>query len=371
MKLLINKSEINWENSKSYYFFNTKDPQAENLLKLAKKAPHLKSHLYLFTSHVGKICMISKKAFLTSARAVNHHLQVTKKDIWLICLPLFHVAGLSILARQFCAGFSVIKNKDSWNPENFIKRLKEKKVSLCSLVPSQLYDLVSKNLRAPKNLRALIVGGDFLSPLLYKKARDLDWPVLISYGLTETSSQIACSPLNSLTKKIYPKLKLLRHVMAKNKPARIKSLSLLSFYFDVEKKKLISVLDKKGFFHLPDRVIFKDSNLIFKGRKEDEIKILGERLNLKKISAFLEELSQNFKKEFYLLSVPDERMGNKLVLITNSFDFSKNFSLLSALNKQRMSFEKIQAIYSVPIIKKTHLSKFRQKKARKQLAFCR
>ena len=173
MKLLINDSRIDWDGSKSHYFFNPKHPQAQKLKKLAKQLPYLKSHIYLFTSGFGKVCLLSKQAFLESAQAVNRHIQSEKKDIWLICLPLFHVSGLSILARQFCAGFSVIKSSNPWEPKQFKKELKENKASLCSLVPSQLYDLVSQKIKAPKNLRALVIGGDSLSPFLYKKAREL------------------------------------------------------------------------------------------------------------------------------------------------------------------------------------------------------
>ena len=368
-RILINQENVDWSNIKSHYFFNPKHPKAKNLQKRAKQLPYLKSHIYLFTSSYGKICIISKQAFLESAQAVNKHLETVKKDIWLISLPLFHVSGLSILARQFCGGFSVARGSEIWSPSSFKKSLKESQASLCSLVPSQLYDLVGQNIKAPRSLRALIIGGDSLSPWLYERARELGWPVLISYGLTETSSQIACSSLSSLNQQSYPKLHLLNHILVKNKPARVKSSCLLTAYFDVETKQFFPALDRNGFFKLPDRVLFKGKQLVFLGRKEEEIKILGERVDLKKLSFFLEKLTQKLEKEFYLLAVPDRRRGKQLVLITNSFDFLKIFLLVKKWNQKVLSFEKIQAIYSVSRIKKSHLSKFRQNKALQQLAF--
>ena len=215
MKLLINNNRVDWENSKSHYFFNPRHPQSCDLKKLAKKLPFFKSHIYLFSSNFGKLCLISKEAFLESAQAVNQHLQVEKKDIWLICLPLFHVSGLSILARSFCSAFLAVRSSGSWKAQNFKKELKKNKASLCSLVPAQLYDLVYHEIKSPKSLRALVIGGDALSPFLYKKARKLGWPVLISYGLTETSSQIACSSLYSLSRLSFPKMEILSHVLVK------------------------------------------------------------------------------------------------------------------------------------------------------------
>ena len=369
MKLLINNYDIDWESSQSHYFFNPKCPKAQELKKIAQSLPYLKSHIYLFTSNFGQICLLSKQAFLESAQSVNKHLQAQKKDKWLICLPLFHVSGLSILARQFCAGFSIIKRLDSWEPRKFKQALKDHKVSLCSLVPAQIYDLIAQKIKAPKRLRALIIGGDSLSPVLYKKARELGWPVLISYGLTETGSQIACSPLGSLNQKAFPTMEILSHVSVKNRPARIKSASLLTAYFDREKKRLIKAKDSKGFFKLPDRVFFKANQLFFRGRKEEEIKVLGERVDFKRLSYFLEKLAQGFKKEFYLLAVPDQRRGKKLVLLTNNFDFKNSFLLVQKFNKKALGFEKIQAIYFVSEIEKASLGKFRQETTLQQLAF--
>ena len=371
MKLLINDFHVDWGRDKSHYLFNPKRAQKERLKNLAKDLPYLKSHIYLFTSSYGKICLLSKQAFLESAQAVNEHLQVKKKDIWLLCLPLFHVSGLSILARQFCGGFFVVQSRRLWEPKSFQKELLETKASLCSLVPAQLYDLVRRNIKAPKSLRALVIGGDFLSPLIYKKARTLGWPVLISYGLTESSSQIACSPLSALNKSSFPKMRLLSHVLFKNRPARIKSSCLLTAYFDLEKKQLAPALDSKGFFKLPDKLFFKEGGLIFQGRKEEEIKVLGERVSLKKLSQLLEALTQKSRREFRLLAVPDERKGQKLVLITDSFDCFKNLLFVKKFNKKLLPFEQIQAIYCVPRIQKSHLQKFRQKLALKQLAFSR
>ena len=164
-------------------------------------------------------------------------------------------------------------------------------------------------------------------------------------------------------------MEVLSHVIVKNRPARVKSASLLTAYFDRKTKKLLSVTNNKGFFKLPDRVFFKENQLVFKGRREEEIKILGERVDFKKLSFLLERLSQNSKQEFHLLAVPDLRRGKKLVLITNSFAFTKSFLWVEQFNRQVFAFEKIQAIYSVPHIKKSGLGKLRQKNILKQLAF--
>ena len=370
MSLRINDTQIDWESSDSHYFFNPKHPQAEELKKLAKKLPVLKSHIYLFTSNLGKICLLSKSAFLNSARAVNTHLQTDKKDSWLITLPLFHVAALSVLARSFCGSYSYKKMKSpSWSPQRFKKELEGRKITLSSLVPTQLYDLVQQNISAPRCLRTLVIGGDGLSPFLYKKAQELGWPVLVSYGLTETCSQIACSELKSLNHNSFPKMKLLNHILFKQNPAKVKSSSLLTAYFDRDKKKLIHPFDSKGYFKLPDQISVQKNCLKFKSRKEDQIKILAERVDLKSLSFLLQELAYSFEKKFHLLAVPDERKGHKLVLLSDSFDFSTTLLLVKNFNKKVLAFEKIQAVYFVSQIESSHLAKFRQRNQLESLCF--
>ena len=371
MSLKINDSRIDWTSSDSHYFFNPSHPEAQKLKELASQLPFLKEHIYLFTSSYGKICLLSKAAFLHSAKIVNKNLQVQSKDKWLISLPLFHIAGLSILSRSFCGGFTYEQSSSLWSAKNFKKELEEKKINLCSLVPAQIYDLVKQNLKAPKSLRAVLVGGDALSPLLYKKARKLSWPILISYGLTEACSQVACSDFHSLSKPFFPKMKILDHIEIKTTETnfKIKSKSLLTAYFDSKEKKFYDPKDSKGWLKLQDEIFFESPFISIKGRIEEEVKILGERVSLKELSFLLENLSQKFLEDYQLIAMPDKRQGFKLVLLTDSFDFSKSLCLSDQFNAKVLPFEKIQSIYCVSKIKKSELLKVRQKEIITQLGF--
>ena len=371
MALRINDVKIDWTSSDSHCFFNPKHPEAQKLKELSVQLPFFPGHIYLFTSNLGKICLLSKSAFLCSAQAVNKKLEVGGKDSWLISLPLFHVAGLSILARSFCGGFSFEQGSDLWQAKNFQKELKQKRINLCSLVPAQIYDLVQCHLSAPKTLKAVIVGGGSLSPALYKRARNLGWPILISYGLTEASSQVACADLHSLNKKSFPKMKILDHIKIKTTPGqtKIKSASLLTAYFDIQTKTLHDPKDSKGWFILPDEILWNKKSLLVKGRKDEQIKILGETVDFQKLSFLLEELAKNRSEKYFLTAIPDSRQGFQLALMTNYFNFSKIQQLVKIFNKKTAPFENIKSIYCVPEIKKTTLFKQRQKQMIRQLGF--
>ena len=345
--------------------------QPHKLKELAVQFPFFPEHIYLFTSNLGKVCILSKKAFLSSAQAVNQNLKVEKKDSWLISLPLFHAAGLSILARSFCGGFSSRKSSSPlWNTKAFQKKLQEQKITLCSLVPAQVYDLVQNNLKAPKQLRAVLVGGSALSPFLHKKARLLGWPILICYGLTEACSQIACGSLESLHQKASAKMKFLNHIKIKKSSAhiKIKSESLLTAYFDLKLKEIYDPKDSQGWLKLQDEILLTKDSLVVKGRKDEEIKILGERVSLQKLSFLLETLTQNVLGEYQLAAIPNVRQGSKLVLMSTLFDIHKLLFFTKQFNKKVLPFEKIHSIYCVSEIQKNQLFKVRQENLKKQIS---
>src|SRR5687768_11733428 len=139
----------------------------------------LRAHVWLATSGTSgalKLTALSKKALLASAASVNRHLQSDSKDVWCCVLPTFHVGGLGIYARALLSGARVIT--EGWDPVRFGAN---PEISLASLVPAQVADLVRLGVRAPRSIRAVIVGGGALGTGLYAQAGELGWPVLPSY----------------------------------------------------------------------------------------------------------------------------------------------------------------------------------------------
>ena len=349
MKLLINENRINWEDKDSHYFFNPHHPRASDFKKLATQIPVLKAHIYLYTSSGSKVCLLSKKALLSSARLANKNLQATSKDKWLISLPIFHVSGLSIIARAFLSGSAYSFQKGSWNPMSFQKQIEKEKITLSSLVPTQVYDLVQHNLKAPTSLRALLVGGAFLSSDLYHCARDLAWPLLPCYGATETSSHIASADINSLKKKSIPEMNLLDAVeltpVERQGFFKVKTPGLLTAYFDWKSQKLYDPKDNKGRFLLEDRLSFEKRMLKVYTPPEDQMKVLGEKINLKLLRLKLKRHLEAEDIKAYLIPLPHERRGWNLVLMGEIKDFKKLFFVRNQFNKQVSAYERIQSLY--------------------------
>src|SRR5712691_8408649 len=169
-------------------------PEADRLAleRLGGEAPSLRGHVWMATSGTTgalRLVALSKRAILASAEAVNRHLDATDRDVWLCVLPTFHVGGLGIHARAGLTGSRVIAS--AWDARQFIRTIAAENVTLASVVPAQVRDLVALGEPAPPSMRAIVVGGGALTLDLYSAAHALGWPVLPSYGMTEACSQIA------------------------------------------------------------------------------------------------------------------------------------------------------------------------------------
>ena len=185
--------------------------------------PRFRGHLGLLTSGTGgsgSLVLLSLAALRCSAAAVNRHLGATSADTSLNVLPLFHVGGLGVHLRAAALGARVVELPAGWSPAACIETVMREEVSLLSLVPTQLYDLIAAGHPAPDTLRAVVIGGARLEAELRIRARDLGWPVLPSYGLTECASQVATASVSSLREEGRdPDLLLLDHVDARIDPA--------------------------------------------------------------------------------------------------------------------------------------------------------
>ncbi|HUS17088.1 MAG TPA: o-succinylbenzoate--CoA ligase, partial [Chloroflexia bacterium] len=113
-------------------------------------------------------------------------------DRWLACLPLFHVGGLSILMRSVIYGVPVLVH-ETFDPVAVNAAIDREGVTIISVVSTMLGRMLDArgDHRYPDTLRAVLLGGGPApGPLLERCAR-AGVPVVQTYGLTETASQVA------------------------------------------------------------------------------------------------------------------------------------------------------------------------------------
>ena len=130
---------------------------------------------------------------MTAAVAASRaRLGLEAGDAWLCCLPLHHIGGLSILYRCAEAGARVVLH-DGFDAAHVLSDTIEKSVSHISLVPAMLAKLIEAG-PPPPGLRRVLVGGAALDGGLAGRAVARGWPLVVTYGMSETASQLATLP---------------------------------------------------------------------------------------------------------------------------------------------------------------------------------
>jgi O-succinylbenzoic acid--CoA ligase len=148
----------------------------------------------LFTSGTTgrpKCVALSRRAFLAAARASANNLGWQSDDRWLLCMPAAHVGGLSIVVRCLVARRTVVL-EPKFEPDAIAEVLVRERVTIASFVPTMLARLLEARPghRAPASLRALLLGGASAPAKLIVTAAECALPVITTYGMTETCSQV-------------------------------------------------------------------------------------------------------------------------------------------------------------------------------------
>ncbi len=114
-------------------------------------------------------------------------------DRWLCCLPLNHVGGLSILLRSVLYGNTVAQLHRRFLPEAINTAIHERGAGIVSVVANMLQRMLDANgdRPYPSSLRAILVGGGSTPEALIERCRRRNVPILLTYGLSETASQVA------------------------------------------------------------------------------------------------------------------------------------------------------------------------------------
>lgn len=112
-------------------------------------------------------------------------------DRWLLALPLFHVGGLSILWRSAAAGGAVVVHRE-FDAGAAARAMRTGEVTMASLVPTMLHRILEVDSGPyPPGMRAVLLGGAPAGRDLVERALDAGLPILQTYGMTETCSQLA------------------------------------------------------------------------------------------------------------------------------------------------------------------------------------
>jgi O-succinylbenzoic acid--CoA ligase len=125
-----------------------------------------------------------------SARAGALHLGHRADDRWLAVLPVHHLGGLMILVRSADQASTVLL-EPRFDPSRAAGLLRAGEATVASLVAVMLQRILEADPGPYRAVRAVLVGGGPVPADLLARATAGGLPVLASYGMTETASQVA------------------------------------------------------------------------------------------------------------------------------------------------------------------------------------
>lgn len=141
-----------------------------------------------------KGALLTVGGLAASADATARRLLAAGPDpTWLLALPADHIAGLQVLLRSIRAGTTpvVMETRHGFAPTAFRAAVRRMPSGprLTALVPTQLRRLLADPGAAAAlgTFTAVLVGGASTAPQLARAAREAGVPVVLTYGMTETS----------------------------------------------------------------------------------------------------------------------------------------------------------------------------------------
>jgi O-succinylbenzoic acid--CoA ligase len=138
--------------------------------------------------------VLTHDAVDASARATSARLEVDPAaDVWLACLPLAHVGGLSVVTRALRTWTRLVLHA-RFDAGRVSASVDDEGVTLVSLVPTMLRRL------DPGRFRRVLVGGSAPPP-------DRPATVIATYGMTETGSGVVYDgvPIDGVEVRVGPR----------------------------------------------------------------------------------------------------------------------------------------------------------------------
>jgi o-succinylbenzoate---CoA ligase len=224
---------------------------------------------------------------------------------WLCALPLSHVGGLSILVRSAIYATSAVVH-ERFDTERVLSALRDEDVTLVSLVATTLARLLDAGLQHPPALRCALTGGGPVPAALVERARAAGVPVSMTYGLTESCSQVTTAPVAALARGDYsagPALFCTRVQIAADGEILVAGPTVAP-----------AALTPDGWLHTGDLgALDACGRLTVSGRKADTIISGGENVAPSEVEAVLESHADVL--EAAVVGLPDERWGEAVTAI--------------------------------------------------------
>ena len=258
---------------------------------------------------------LNKKYVEASAGTTLEFFELKQGDKALLCLPEKYIAGKMMIVRSLLGKLDLYCIEPSLQP---MAELPE--IDFAAMTPAQVSGLLEseEGIRFLKNIRQLILGGGFIPEKLERQLEQLETAVWHTYGMTETITHIALRKVNGEgASQWFSPLPGVEIQRAEDGCLQIHAPQLGAYFL---KTNDLAELSTEGF-----RIL---------GRKDNVVNSGGVKLFPEQIEKKLEGL---FENSFFLTGIPDEKYGEKLVMVVEGKQQAETEEQLSKIIKGRLS----------------------------------
>jgi len=309
---------VDWLNDDDYVLVNTSGSTGT-----PKKIKLLKSHMR------------------NSALATGNYFGLKENTTTLLCLSATYIAGKMMLVRAMVLGWDIHLVSPSANP---LKRLTES-YDFCAMVPLQ----VEASLSHLHKIKQLIIGGAPISSTLNKELQTVTTNCFATYGMTETITHIAVKKLNNFSRVISNDREKSHYHILPNVSISQDDRGCLVIDAPKVSNEIIITNDIIN--------IHSDTEFEWLGRYDNVINSGGVKLFPEQIE---QKLSLLIKERFFVAGIPDEQLGEQLILIMES-DVKLSLSKSDYEKCMLSKYEIPKAVFTFPKFIETPSGKIQRK----------
>jgi O-succinylbenzoic acid--CoA ligase len=273
-----------------------------------------------------KIIKVQKQAMVNSALATGDFFELQPGNTILNCLPVKYIAGKMMFVRAFILGLEMDFVAPSSNP---MKRNKNN-YDFVAMVPLQAENSIAQL----NQIKKLIVGGAKVNDTLEKKLAKSKCTVFETYSMTETVTHIAAKKIGQKAFTVFPNITISqddRNCLVISAPD-----------LDLENITTNDIVE-----------LVARNQFIWLGRQDNVINSGGIKLIPEQIEA---KLSEKLTSRFFVAGIPDEKLGEKLLLFIEGAPFELDASIFDSLDK----YEKPKEIKFIPHFAETETGKIKR-----------
>ncbi len=294
-----------------------------------------------------KQIQLLKERMMNSAFMTGNYFGFKSGQTALLCLPCDYIAGKMMVIRSIMWGLDLQLVPPTGNPMADI----DQPIDFAAMIPLQVANIFEQSPDKFKLIKRLIIGGGKVDAQLQVKLQTIPTECYATYGMTETITHVAIKSLNG-----------------KHQTNYFQGLSNIQFATDARGCLTIHAPRlSENLVVTNDIVDLKNAQQFeWLGRIDNVINTGGVKVFPEKIEAKLEQIIDT---RFFITSLPDKKLENKVVLIIESNKWvNKKIDVLKLDLKQVLSkFEQPKAIYFIEQFEETPTKKMQRQRTKEKL----